>query len=224
MIKVKNDLSGVVFERLTVVRQADDHIKPNGKKEATWLCQCSCWSEPKIILQMSLLKGNTKSCGCLVRDGAIARNTTHGKHNSRTYKSWEGMIQRCTNSRVPNFDNYGGRGIKVCERWLNSFEAFYEDMGDCPEGMSLDRIDVNGDYCKDNCKWSTRGEQNYNQRKKKTNTSGRTGVYWNASISKWYSRIRKDGKQYDLGIYSSFDDAVMAREAAELLLYGYTKQ
>lgn len=99
--------------------------------------------------------GNTKSCGCLKKP--------HGMWESSTYISWEQMKQRCLNEKAPNYPLYGGRGIKICQEWLD-FKNFYKDMGDRPLGKSLDRINNNGDYEPSNCKWSTRSEQQKNKR------------------------------------------------------------
>ena len=224
MVKTKRDLTGVVFGRLTVIEQAEDRVRPDGSRSAQWLCQCSCGSLPKVISQLCILNGNTKSCGCLHRDTVINRCTTHGKCHSKEYNSWYAMIVRCTNPKSQAYHDYGARGISVCDDWLNSFEAFYEDMGDKPEGYSLDRIDVNGNYCKENCKWSARGEQNYNQRKRKDNKAGKAGVHWSTEAQKWKASIQKDGKRVHLGNFIRLEDAVAAREAAEIELYGYNKE
>ena len=126
-----------------------------------WLCECNCGTE-KIILGSNLKRGHTKSCGCLLREG---NNTTHGHSKkgkiSKTYDSWHSMIQRCTNPNNIAYHDYCGRGITVCKRWLK-FENFLEDMGEVPIGYSIDRIDNDGNYCKSNCRWSTRSEQQRN--------------------------------------------------------------
>lgn len=108
----------------------------------------------------TIRSGKSQSCGC--RDHA--NKTTHNMSNTRTYEAWKHMKQRCNNTKGKHYKSYGGRGIAVCEQW-NKFESFYADMGESPAGMSLDRIDNNKDYSRDNCRWATQKEQCSNQRR-----------------------------------------------------------
>lgn len=159
------DLKGEVFGRLTAVEAASNI----GKKRA-YRCVCSCGGE--IVATVSNLRGGQiQSCGCFRREyssaSAVERNTVHG-HNrtgkaSPTWKSWAAMLKRCRNPRHVSYQDYGGRGIKVCERWA-SFDSFLADMGERPDGKTLDRKDVNGDYEPGNCRWATRSEQQKNKR------------------------------------------------------------
>ena len=120
----------------------------------------------------------------------------HGKSRSREYGSWQTMVQRCTNPNNTNYFKYGARGITICDSWRDSFEAFYNDMGKRPEGTTLDRIDNDGNYEPNNCRWATITEQNWNKRPKK-NSTGYPGIY--AIGSKWAAKFRT---QY-LGSYST---------------------
>lgn len=148
----------------------------------------------------------------------------HGMSNSPEYGIWKQMKYRCTVPSNPGFADYGEKGIRVCDEWLESFENFYNDMGNKPEGMSLDRIDVKGDYCKENCRWADISTQNYNQGIRINNRSGKTGVSWDNDRSKWFVRICIDGENVALGRFSNYEDAVKVREEAELEYYGVTKK
>jgi hypothetical protein len=148
------DTVGRRFGRL-LVKDRDGYVG----REAAWACTCDC-GRLKTISGASLRDGSVQSCGCLRKD----KPTTHGMKGTPTYVSWCSMIQRCTNPNRPRFADHGGRGIKIYGSWLR-FEAFLADMGERPEGKTLDRIDNDGDYEPDNCKWSTPTEQARNRRK-----------------------------------------------------------
>ena len=125
------------------------------------------------------------------------------------------MKSRCTNKNAINYPHYGGKGIKVCERW-QSFANFLEDMGERPEGMTLERIDSNGDYELSNCKWATRSEQSINQVIRKDNNTGVKGVYWYPRYKKWAAVISTNNKRKLLGYFLNKEDAIQARLEAEL--------
>lgn len=159
------DLCGKVFGRLTVASFA--HTL---NRNAYWNCQCSCGNYVVVSArQLTYLKNPTRSCGCYNHDIIFKHGHTPKGKASRTYKSWQSMRQRCSNKNAPDYAHYGGRGISVCDRWNNSFEAFLSDMGERPMGKSIDKINNNGNYEPGNCKWSTAKEQRANQRPRQDN-------------------------------------------------------
>lgn len=173
----REDLTGQRFGMLVVRSFAD-----KAKKVVRWLCQCDCGASA-IVRAPSLRAGDTRSCGCVRRGNNWNRsgNLKHGHSYIKTtrgtrgvtalYRTWSSMIQRCTNPNAKNYKWYGARGISVCERWLNSFEAFAADMGERPDGLSIDRIDNDGNYEPGNVKWSTQSEQVRNSRSRKRRTA-----------------------------------------------------
>ena len=134
----------------------------------------------------------------------------HGMSKSKIYRVWIYMRKRCQNSNDTQFRFYGGRGISVCDRWANSFEEFHKDMGDIPIGMTLERVDNDGNYFKDNCVWATRLEQSRNRRIPKRNTSGIRGVCWAKSSNKWQAALSLNSKLKYLGQYMDKKDAEVA--------------
>ena len=139
----------------------------------------------------------------------------HGMIYSSEYRIWQGLKNRCLNSKGRDYRYYGGRGITVCDEWRDSFLNFYEDMGERPEGTSLDRIDVNGDYTPDNCRWANNIIQARNKRTPVNNKSGFKGVRRHKASNKWISTIGHNGKEIYLGYFDKLEDAVKARKEAE---------
>lgn len=215
------DLSGRVFERLTVISKS--HMAAGRKM--MWNCVCICGKETKVS-RSNLITRHTLSCGCLRAEKVKMCSITHGGRYLPEYSVWCNIKARCYNKACEKYPNYGGRGIKVCGRWLNSFENFLEDMGKRPEGKgySIERSDVNGDYCPSNCLWiNSNSIQCFNQTKRSSNTSGRTGVNWIKARSIWQVNIKKDGKLHYFGRFKKFEDAVERVEQAELQLYGFIR-
>lgn len=158
---MSHDLAGLVFGRLTAI---DRVVSPDGY--ARWRCSCSCGGS-KVARAQTLRNGRTRSCGCLSKEVAAARVTTHGDTSNRSttpeYRSYASMKNRCRNPNHHEFHRYGGRGIAICERWLESFGAFLEDMGRKPDpSFTIDRIDNDKGYEPGNCRWASRKHQNRN--------------------------------------------------------------
>lgn len=265
------DLTGQRFGRLTV-------IKPQGKNKFNnylWLCRCDCGNEI-TVLSGNLLKGNTKSCGCIQKNdltgkrygkllvferleagehgdtaylckcdcgneiiarqsnlvrghhtscgiyGCKKTNKIHGMRQSDLYHKYYDIHTRCSRKDNPL---YGGRGISVCKEWSgpNGFIAFMEwSMAHgYKEGLSLDRIDVNGDYCPENCRWTTLEIQAQNKRLLPSNKTGVAGVYLKAG--KYAAQISVQGKRIHLGTFETIPEATKARREAELKYWGWTK-
>lgn len=187
--KQYRDDSGQKFGRLTILSK----IQAKDSDYSRYVCLCDCGNYITPIAS-NIVRGLTTSCGCHAKALKVERNkvrmTTHGKSRSKVYRTYQGMIERCYNPNVVNYHMYGGRGITVCDRWLESFENFYEDMGDPPsDNLSIDRVFNALGYSKDNCKWSTSKEQTWNTRANRLVTfQGETKC-----IGEWVDILTKEG-------------------------------
>lgn len=168
------------------------------------LCICIC-GKTTTTDYYSISHNRKKSCGCKME--------SHGMSYTKTYESWESMKSRCYREKDASYHNYGGRGIKVCERWLESFENFYEDMGDKPDGYSLDRIDPNGNYEPSNCRWSDWTEQAINRRQK-PNKTGHNNIeeILSGGIKKYRTTITRNGCIRRSKYYSDLDYVLSIRD------------
>lgn len=194
--KNKN-LIGEKFGRLTVI----NYISKDKNKQRIWLCKCDCGNE-KMVPTKYLTSGDTKSCGCLLSDTSreyySKLNLTHGMTHTKLHIKWQGMIDRCYRKTTNGYENYGGRGIKVCNEWTdkeNGFINFYNwaIKSGYKDGLTIDRIDANGDYKPNNCRWATFKEQNNNKRNNcflEYNGERHTLKEWSEKLNLNYDTIR----------------------------------
>jgi len=170
------------------------------------LCRCDCGSE-KAYRRYCLESGSTRSCGCYRTE----LRTTHGKSKTRSYRSWMGMILRCHNKDNKGYGDYGNRGIKVCSRWRYSFKNFFADMGERPEGLSIDRINNEGNYESSNCRWATMAQQNDNMRK--TRYADAYGL--RLTLSQWGRKIGVPRATLSTRLHRGWPDWRIVKEYGE---------
>lgn len=208
------DLKGKCFGTLEVISYAG--IK---RGQSFWNCLCSCGVQ-KTIRAKTL--PTIKTCGCISGRFTVGSQVTHGLSLSSTYKIWSGMIQRATNKDYERSEDYVNRGISVSDDW-KTFENFLADMGERPKGLTLERVDNNASYSKENCKWETRCRQQSNRRVAKTST-GRIGVTHCLRTGKYTVKIKVDKRSHWLGRHTTFEKACEVIEEAELRLLGYSRK
>ena len=158
----------------------------------------------------TIRQGATKSCGCQSSKYTIS----HGLRYHRMYKTWLGMVHRCYTENFKQYYNYGGRGITVCDEWkdVRNFVRWVDDLSNWEEGLTLDRINTNGNYCPENCTFSNKTIQSINQRKGSNNTSGFVGISWVEKWQRWGARIKMYGKEKHIGHFKTLEEAILARD------------
>lgn len=220
MASKPKDWTGQKFGRLTAVRSTGRKI--NGNLVWEYLCDCGKTVELK---SGNVVFGHTTSCGCYALESKTKHGHSTGNSKSPTLSVWSKMMSRAF-WRYEEYSEYYS-DVSVCEEWSDKefgFSNFLRDMGEKPEGMSLNRKRGAKEYSKDNCEWATPTQQAYDRRKLKKNVSGRTGVKFRQDRGKWEARIGVEGQKLLLYYGDSFEEACAAREEAELKYYGFTKE
>lgn len=198
-----NNLVGKEFGRLTVIEKAEPHICPSGQRKQMYLCKCLCGAE-LAVSYAHLVTGHTRSCGCYFNEVLGKCNITHGLSKTRLFNVWGKMKGRCCNPNNSHYKNYGGRGITICDEWLNNFQAFYDwayangydenaPFGQC----TLDRIDNNKGYSPDNCRWVTSIIQANNKRNNRIFTIN--GI--SHTVPEWARMYELDPKRVTCRLY-----------------------
>ena len=202
------DLTGKRFNRLVVVR-----FSHNQGHKRMWECLCDC-GKTTFVATCNLTSNRVKSCGCLKMEGLIQRSTTHNQRHTNLYEVWKTMRQRCGNPKNRAYHNYGGRGICVCNEWKSNFQSFYEwSMNNgYKQGLTIDRIDVNGNYCPENCRWVNRRIQANNMRVNKLITyNGETDTLanWARRLNIKYGTLEGRLKGYGWPVEKAFTTPVI---------------
>ena len=175
------DITNQRFGKLVAIRP----VGHNARGEGLWLCRCDCGNTIEVVTY-SLRSGNTQSCGCMAKEVLLKRNTKHGKCGTRLYRIYRGMVQRCTYPKHKNYAQYGGKGVKICDEWLeySAFEQWAKNNG-YSDTLSIDRINVDGDYSPTNCRWV----DVYTQAHNKSNNNKLTYNGETLTIAEWARKL-----------------------------------
>lgn len=200
-------LQGQTFGRLKVIKESK---KIKGR--IAWVCLCVCGNYTQVATK-ELRNGNKTNCGCLNKTGNYKHGYNCIGNIHPLYKVWIGIKKRCYDKNFKQFKDYGGRGISICDKWLNDPKEFIEWglANGYRKGLDIDRINNDGEYSPENCRFVTRSINCVNKRKQKNNTSGCVGVRWHKKTKKWRPDVSYNKKRYYLGLYFNINDAVHAR-------------
>lgn len=214
--QIRLHLEGERYGKLVVMEEAESIYSKTGKMIRRWKCKCDC-GNITIVRHGDLRNGSTVSCGCYNYEKESAAKT-HGYSRTKLGNVFEGMKQRCNNPKNKNYEKYGGRGIKICTEWLNDPKKFFDwaIKNGYKEGLSIDRIDVNGNYEPDNCRWADNEAQCLNQRLRKDNKTGHKGIYYSEGV--YRVQIRRNKKRYYFGSYKTLPEAVKVLEEAKSMV------
>lgn len=207
------DITGNKYNKLTAI-SVTSRVDHTGNK--IWIFECDCGN---IVERASsrVTLGHTKSCGCIHKEVI----TSHGMVNTKEYRTWNRIINRTTNPNFPNYDKYGGAGIKVCDRWRGSFQEFYNDMGKAPSSNhSIDRKDPTKGYFPENCRWATSREQSWNTRSRRASVKGYKGISYDKDRDMWTASLRRGSHHCFIGRYTTEDEAAYAYDLALKTIYG----
>lgn len=213
-----NDLTGKKFGRLSVLKRAGT----NSSKKPLWECECDC-GIVKSIVGAALVNGTTQSCGCLRKELLSQRSKTHGLSKTRIFDIWYAMKRRCHDENQDNYQYYGGRGIKVCDRWQDflhfkddMYESYLKHVEEFGESQTtLDRVNPDKDYTPENTRWANYTTQNRNTRIRRDNKTGYRGVYRREENGDYIAYIKVNKENISLGIFDNIEDAILSRRNAE---------
>ena len=214
-------MKGINYEKLNLLQLKPTLLKDLGflfpnensnQKRRYGIYKCGFCGEEFKTQTNSIKNGSTKSCGCYMKRRNSETHKTHGLGSTRLYAVWRDIKRRTLNPKHKRYNDYGGRGITLCEEWRNDCRSFYDwaMSNGYSEGLSIDRIDNDGNYCPENCRWTTRTIQNRNTRMQKNNTSGYRGVSYNKGNNKCVAQILVNNKRIYLGVFHSAVEGAIA--------------